>query len=61
MRTISTPIKIEKAIIYAAENRKIIEDNLEEASVYDYKAAKHLKKGNYEKTAYFAGTYQYCK
>jgi hypothetical protein len=54
MRILFTPIKIENILIAAAKNRKVIEENLTEASEYDNKSARYLKKGNYEKAAYYA-------
>ena len=54
MKRISIPFKTENIYLSAAKNRKIIEDHLKEASVYDLKSTKHLKNGHYEEAAYCA-------
>ena len=54
MRILLTPIKLENIHIAAAKNRKVIEENLAEASEFDNKSARCFKNGNYEKAAYYA-------
>jgi len=54
MKKITVPTNIQNVILSAAENRKIIEVNLAEAAIYDFKSARQLKKGHYEKAAYYA-------
>ena len=54
MRILLTPGHTVNVILSAVKNRKIITTNLAEASLYESKAAKHLKKGNYEKAAHCA-------
>jgi hypothetical protein len=53
MKPFIVPIIFETMILSTAKNRKIIALNLAEASLYDVKAEKQLKGGNFEQAAYY--------